>query len=390
MKPLTKRLIALVVFVLIGVVFIKPPSPPDDEEVVVVTPPEPIKISIVAALPVEPWVSQAAEVYNSEARMVEGREIIVEIIPMDGLSARHKWENEGFDRVPTVWVPESRVWVDQANVAVVERTGRDIFLAGGPYRTQPVVLSPMVWGIWDEAYKTLVEHFGTEQISWDQIYEAAVIGEWSKLGEKENTGKFKLVIPHPKRDPAGLTAIVGAGAEHFDKSTVSTQELQDSEFLDWLSELFDTVVDFSPAAAEDMLLFGRSNGDAGQIVESYLLSNMDGIVTRWGHSLQIVYPDPIAWFDFPYAIYMGPETSTEEKQAALDFKNYLLTTDQQAAALEFGLRTVCAECPTSGGLISKWKDVGVAEIIPSDSRMGSASRSGLDALTKSFVEKYEE
>jgi len=139
-----------------------------------------------------------------------------------------------------------------------------------------------------------------------------------------------------------------------------------------------------------MLLFGRSNGDAGQIVESYLLTNMEGLEDRWDQPLVIVYPDPIAWFDFPYAIYMGQETTAEEKQAALGFKDYLLTTDQQAAALDFGLRPACAECSSSGGLISRWQAFGVMEIIPSASRMRPASRSGMEALTRWYVEQYEE
>jgi hypothetical protein len=139
-----------------------------------------------------------------------------------------------------------------------------------------------------------------------------------------------------------------------------------------------------------MFLFGRSNGDAGQIVESYLLTNMEGLVKRWNQPLIIIYPDPIAWFDFPYAIYMGKETSALEKQAASDFKDYLLSADQQAAALRFGLRPASAECPSTGGLVSKWKGLGVTERIRSSSRMRAASRKGLEALSKWYIAKYEE
>jgi hypothetical protein len=117
---------------------------------------------------------------------------------------------------------------------------------------------------------------------------------------------------------------------------------------------------------------------------------MEGLQNRWDQPLVIVYPDPIAWFDFPYAIYMGQETSAEEKQAALDFKNYLLTADQQVAAQEFGLRPACTECPTGGGLIARWQAVGVQEKIPSAARMRPASRRGLEGLTEWYVENYEQ
>ncbi len=361
------------------------------QEPMVTSPPEvPIRVQVISAVPAYDWVNSAADSFNAQGNKIDGRVIEVEIIAMDGLSALNKWGQGEFDPLPTVWLAESRTWVDQANLAALERTQQDIFLMGGRYRAQPVVLSPLVWGIWKDAHQTLSTHFGTEQISWDEIHEAAVIGQWQNMGGQEEWGRFKLVVAHPKRDPAGLVAIVGAAGEYYDKPTISAQELQDPNFLIWLATQFDTVVDFSPFGAENMLLFGRSNGDAGQIVESYLLIKMEGLENRWGQALQIVYPDPIAWFDFPYAIYMGQETSALEKQAALQFKEYLLTADQQAAALDFGLRPACAECPSNGGLISRWQENGVRENIPSASRMRPASRSGLEALTKWYVETYEE
>lgn len=394
MKPFTIILIVVVILVAIAGIVVRVIDIRKGEPPVVPTPtpvpPEPVAISIIAAVPVEPWVTRAAELYNTEEHFVQGSKVTIEVIPMDGLSALNKWARGEFTPVPTVWIAESRAWVDQANIAALERTGQDIFLAGGRYRAQPIVLSPLVWGIWKDAYDTLVNHTGTNQISWDELHEAAVIGHWKDMGGNEENGQFKLVVAHPKRDPAGLTAMVGAAGEYFDKPVVTAKELQNPRFLDWLSKLFDTVVDFSPFGVENMFLFGRSNGDAGQVVESYLLVNMEGLEKRWKQPLIIVYPDPIAWFDFPYAIYMGKETSAEEKQAALDFKNYLLSANQQAVALDFGLRPASAESSSSGGLISQWKELGVMENIPSSSRMRAASRKGLDALTKWYVGKYEE
>ena len=390
MKLLTKLLIALVIVVaIIGIVmrFIEFRGEPPP---VAVSPKEPIEISIIVALPVEPWVTNAAEAYNTEGHFVEGRKVSIEVIPMNGLAALNKWARGEFNQAPTAWLAESRTWVNQANLAALDRTGQDIFLNGGRYRAQPVVLSPLVWGIWKDAYRTLVDYSGTKQISWDELHKAAVVGDWKDMGGDKDWGQFKLVVAHPKRDPAGLTAMVGAAGEYFDKPIVTVKQIEDPHFQKWLSELFDTVVDFSPFGVENMLLFGRSNGDAGLIVESYLLINMEGLEKRWKQPLEIVYPDPIAWFDFPYAIYMGKETSAEQKQAALYFKEYLVSADQQASALDFGLRPASAECSSSGGLISKWKGRGVLEIIPSASRMRAASSKGLDALAKWYVAKYEE
>ena len=129
-----------------------------------------------------------------------------------------------------------------------------------------------------------------------------------------------------------------------------------------------------------MLLFGRSNGDIGMILESDLLTNMEPLIMRHEQLLEIIYPDPIAWFDFPYAIYAGDETSVVEKEAALAFKHYLLSAEQQIRALDYGLRPTCPECPTTGGLIAQWEERGVHARVPSTTRMRIASRSGLESL----------
>lgn len=352
--------------------------------------PEPLNVTIITAIPIEPWVSQAADQFNADNRFVNGRPVQVEVIPQQGLAALNKWSRGEFDPVPTAWLAESRIWVDQANAAALDRTGQDIFLLGGQYRAQPIALSPIVWGVWEDTYQTLSSYFDTEALSWDELHTAAIEDDWSVLGGDEEWGGFKLVVAHPTRDPAGLSTMVGAAGEYFDNPGVTTEELQDPEFLNWLADLFDTVIDFSAVGPENMLLFGRSNGDAGQMAETYLLLNMAGVVERWGQPLRIVYPDPLAWFDFPFAIYMGLETSAEEKQAALAFKEYLLSAEQQDIALEFGLRPACPDCPSFGGLLAEWQEIGVEEEIPSASRLRNASVRGLDSLTEWYIERYEE
>ena len=355
-----------------------------------VTPLEPLGIRVIVALPLEGWLREAATRFNSQERQQGGYRLQVEVIAEDGLSARNNWARGSYDPLPTAWIAESRTWVDQANEAAQGRTGQDIFLLGGRYRAQPIALSPLVWGIWQDAYQSLSSHFNREHISWLEMHEAALQRRWENIGGSSSEGLFRLVVAHPRRDPAGLTAMVGAAGAYYQKPNVSSEELQDPEFLAWLAVKLDTVVDFSPFGAENMLLFGRSNGDAGQILESYLLGQMESLQNRWEQPLRIIYPDPVAWFDFPYAVYMGPETNATEKEAALLFKEYLLSSEEQAQALEFGLRPACAECPSDGGLIAQWSSVGVAVNVPSSSRMRGASRSGLDALTAWYVASYED
>lgn len=358
--------------------------------------PRAVTVRIVSALPAEPWVSAAAKTYNAENHSIEGARITVEIIPMDGVTALNRWAKNDFDTIPTVWLAETRDWVNQANNLIVESRGQDVFLAGGEYRDQPVALSPEVWAIFKSRYDVLKAYFqpklGGKDLSWQQIHDAAVAADWVALGGRTEWGRFKLVIPDPKRDPAGLAAMVGAAGAYYGRASVTADDLSNPQFLKFLQESLDSVVDFSPFGVENMLLFGYSNGDAGQIVESHLLVNMEGLQRRWKEPLVIIYPDPITWFDFPYAIYMGKETTALEKNAALEFKRYLLTDDLQRTTLRFGLRPASPNVPAQGegSLIARWASMGFLENVPSASRMRPAPRTGLTDLAAWFQKRYEQ
>ncbi|MBC7317194.1 MAG: hypothetical protein H5T70_12290 [Chloroflexi bacterium] len=103
--------------------------------------PDPLMVRVVVALPVEPFVRQAAEQFNAEKHTLEGHPITVDIVPIDGLVALGRYERGDMDPLPTVWIPDSRYLVELANNTFKEQRGRDIFLTGGEYRARPIATS---------------------------------------------------------------------------------------------------------------------------------------------------------------------------------------------------------------------------------------------------------
>ena len=149
------------------------------------------------------------------------------------------------------------------------------------------------------------------------------------------------------------------------------------------------VTDFSSLSAysaEDLALFGYSMGDGGQLLESDLLTHMAGIQSRWQEPLVIVYPEYITWFDFPFTIWMGPETTAAEKNAALEFERYLLSPDIQQQAVLQGLRPANPDVPLDGegSPFVKWRDQGILLVVPRSSAMRSPDRDVLDSLLRWF------
>ena len=350
--------------------------------------PQSLEVRIVCALPVEPFVREAANKYNAENHKLEGHAIRVSVEPMDGLAAMGRYEREQMTPLPTVWIPDSRYLVELVNATYKEKLSRDIFLTGGEYRARPIAISLFSWGIYSSRAQVLRAKYG--EIDWRAIHDAAISkGGWPELGGPADWGYFKLVVPNPRKNVGGLSAMIAAAGEYYGKTDISVADVTNPDFQKWLKELMSAVTDFSSLGSysvENLALFGYSMGDGGQLLESDLLVNMAGIQTRWQDPLVIVYPKYVTWFDFPYTVWMGEETTALEKNAALAFESYLLQPDVQKRAGEMGLRPANTEVPItdSNSLFVKWKDQGAMTVVPRTTRMRSPDREVLLALLRWF------
>ena len=350
---------------------------------------QPLQVRVVSALPIEPWIQDATQKFNAEKRNLDGRTIVVTVTPMDSVTAMGKWDRGEFNPIPTVWIPDSRYLVDLVNATYSEKLGRDIFLTDGEYRARPLATSLFSWGIYKSRADVLKKKYNNT-IDWKVIHDAAIAkGGWPEIGGEQGWGYFKLIVPNPHKNAAGLLAMVAAAGEYYDKTTITTEDVTNPKFQAWLKELMGSVTDFSSLSAysvEDLALFGYSVGDGGQLLESDLLVNMGGIQTRWADPLVIEYPKYLTWFDFPFTIWMGPETTAAEKNAALEFEKYLLSAPIQQAAVLRGLRPANTDVSISGAdtLFAKWKSQGALVVVPRTTRMRPPDRDTLRALLRWF------
>jgi hypothetical protein len=371
--------------------------------------PAEITVRVITALPVEIWVRSAATAYNATSPSIEGVPVSVEIVAMDGLTALGRWDRNTFGALqpgttpedldsaaraaladfPTAWIPESRYLVELANASYKERLGRDVFLTDGEYRARPIATSLLTWGLYQSRARVLQETFG--QISWASIHDAAIArGGWPELGGDPAWGYFKLVVPNPNKNVAGLHAMIAAAGEYYERPDISVADVTNLAFQRWLEELMGAVTDFSSASAytaEDFALFGYSVGDGGQLLETDLLLNMEGILTRWEDPIDLYYPRYVTWFDFPFSVWVGPETSALQKNAALDFQRYLLSDEQQQAGLSYGLRPANPRVPLDAvpdSLFVTWRDRGVEAVVPRSDAMRNPDRDVLLALLRWF------
>jgi hypothetical protein len=350
--------------------------------------PKAIEVRVVCALPVEPFVQAAAKTFNVGNHKLDGSAIHVTVEPMDGLTAMGRWERDQMTPIPTVWIPDSRYLVELVNATLKETRGRDVFLTGGEYRLRPIAVSLFSWGIWTSRLQVLRAKYG--DVDWAAIHDAATAkGGWPELGGPAEWGYFKLVVPNPRKNVAGLAAMIAAAGEYYHKTDITVADVTNPEFQKWLKELMNAVTDFSSLGSysvENLALFGYSMGDGGQLLESDLLLNMAGMQTRWQDPVAIVYPTYITWFDFPFSIWMGDETTAQEKNAALAFQSYVLQADVQQGAVKLGLRPGNSEVSITGAdsLFVQWKDQGVVTVVSRTTQMRWPDRNVLLALLRWF------
>ena len=377
---LTVILVGVAVFLLLG------PSETSSNQVSTAEG-EPIEVTIVAALPIEPWVSEAARQFNAENHTLEGHPIQVNVIAMDGLAAMGRYEREEMDPFPTAWIPDSRYLVELVNATYKTKLGRDVFLSDGEYRARPIAISLFAWGIYDSRAGVLEDTYG--EIDWLTIHDAAIApGGWREIGGDGEWGYFKLIVPHPRKNIGGLAAMVSAAGEYYDKPSIGVDDITNPDFQTWLKELMGSVSDYSSLGAypgENLALFGYSAGDGGQLLESDLLINMAGSMNRW-EPLQILYPKYVTWFDFPFTVWIGPETTALEKNAALEFEKYLLSPDVQAQAVGYGLRPVSGQINVDqpGSPFVERQANGVTPIVERTTAMRNPDRDVLLALLRWF------
>ena len=404
--------IILVAIVIVGASLVWRALSPDSAspaEGLTVEHPDTVTVRVLTALPVEPWVRSGADAFNAGNPTVDDVPVRVEIVAMDGLTALGRWDRNDFgalppdalpenlteeelaalDDFPTAWIPDSRYLVELANASYKERLGRDVFLTDGEYRARPVAVSLFTWGIYESRARVLENQFG--DITWSSIHDAAIArGGWPELGGDAGWGYFKLVVPNPHKNVGGLAAMIAAAGEYYERTDIGVDDITNPEFQAWLSELMGSATDFSSASAytaEDFALFGYSVGDGGQLLESDLLQNMQGILTRWDDPLLLYYPRYVTWFDFPFTVWIGPETSALEKNAALAFQRFLLSKAQQQAALAYGLRPANPTVPLDASpdsLFVQWQDRGVEPVVPRADAMRSPDRDVLLALLRWF------
>ncbi|MEO5953778.1 MAG: substrate-binding domain-containing protein [Chloroflexia bacterium] len=334
-----------------------------------VNPKPPLNISVLYSAELRNWLQPAADAFNAQKKKIGEQTVQVTIETLDDGSALR--EIVAGRRKPTAWIPASAIWVNLLNQQWRANHQSDLLLRSGEYGTTPMVLTPMVFVMF--ADKAAAFSKGRD-VDWNQIQQAVTNPEgWKALGGDENWGRVKYSQTDPSTSNAGLLAVTLATYTYFNKTGgLTSDDLNNPDYQKWIDGLASGLVEDTPPTAqqqmEDVLRYGPSKYDVVSIYESLVAQQIKNAPGRFGTELKVFYPRLNIWSDYPFSILVGEDSTADEKDAALLFRNFLYSAPVQKDALNVGFRPANPDVPLltndPNNPFNRYKDAGLEINIP--------------------------
>jgi Ca-activated chloride channel family protein len=312
-------------------------SPNDDTPTAVAAtlPADAIVVEIHSSNTKEDWMNQVIDSFNAAGHEVNGKPIVVTVF--------HVGSGSSMDDIlagkiqPVVWSPGSDLWVTAVNQRWRDRTGRPLTEESCP----ATLRLPLTIAMW----QPMAEALGWPEaaIGWDDLADLSTDPEgWSAYGHPE-WGEFKFGHPHPEHSNSGMLSLV---AEVY-----SAVGQTDGLTVDSVKS--DAVLNSVGAVEQHVFHYGKTDTDIlmrmTQRGPEYLhaVTSYEANVIKWNRDhgdelrfpLVAIYPDDgTFWVENPYCILDADWVSDEQGEAAATFRDYLLSPEQQARAIDWGLR----------------------------------------------------
>lgn len=253
---------------------------------------------------------------------------------------------DGTDR-PVLWSPADSLVANLLASDWQTKNQSALFPTTGDAAPQPLVLTPMVFVVWEERARVLVDPAAAgsnaaAQLTWKTIRKAVTSPTgWAGIGGKPGWGFVTLGQTDPGKSNSGLQALALMAYEHFHiTSGLTVEHLLDPKFQDFVKDIERGVQRFEPSTGTfmtDMIRFGPSRYDIAVVYESLAVSQLTNAEGRWG-SLHIYYPSVTIWSDHPVVRLDAPWVSADQARAGEQLIAFLRSKEIQSTAVQFGFR----------------------------------------------------
>ena len=301
-----------------------------------------LHISFLYSSEKQAWVDAVTSTFNqSNAKTASGKVIYVDTKPLG--SGEIMSDILAGTEQPTLWSPASGIWVPLINDAWTQKQGKDLISE----TCKNAVLSPIVIMMW----KPMAEALGWPQkdIGWADIAQIATDPKgFASYGHPE-LGKFRFGHTHPDYSNSGLQTIIAlAYAARNQQKRLTVADVQDPKTADFIKNVESAVAHYGSSTGffgTAMISRGTSYLSAAVVYESVVVSSYSA-KTPPEFPLVAIYPKEGTFqSDHPMCIPDASWISTEQKEAANIYRDYLLSKPAQQQALQFGFRPSDPDIP---------------------------------------------
>lgn len=294
------------------------------------------EISFLYSTEKKEWVEAAAAAFQKENPSVR-----VNLVGKGSLDAAQSIL-DGRDK-PTVWSPADSAVLRMLEADWATEPARGpLFSSTGDDAPQPLVITPLVFVVWEDRASVLLKAHEGKVVSWKTIHKAVASDQgWPTIGGKPDWGFVKLGHTDPTRSNSGLQAMLLASFEYYNKrSGLMVGDLLDPKYQEWIKQMEKGVSKFETSTGTfmtDMVRFGPSKYDIAVVYENLAISQIANAQGRWGN-LKVYYPPLTLWSDHPAAMLQAEWVTPKQKEAARQWLAYLRSRPVQERALTFGFR----------------------------------------------------
>ncbi|NJK79764.1 MAG: VWA domain-containing protein [Chloroflexaceae bacterium] len=304
-----------------------PGTPPDQ------APANAITISIAYSPEKEGWLTDRIAAFNAQRVALGEQPVFVEGLNKSSGVARTEIRNGQLD--VTVWSPSASTWLE----VLKQETGNEAIAVSN----QPLVLTPVVISMW----RPMAEAMGwpDEPIGWGDML-ALIEDEqgWGSYGHPE-WGRFSWGHTDPEVSTTALSTLIAEFYAATGKQRgLTVEDVTNETSLQFIRDLGQGIKHYgynTLVFSENMRKFGLSYISAFPMEEITLIEfNKSGPPEQ----LVAIYPEEgTFWHDNPFIIMAS--ASTEQREAAELFYDYLLTEASQQLAMSYGFRPANVNVP---------------------------------------------
>ena len=245
---------------------------------------------------------------------------------------------------PVIWSPASRLELNRLNYQWMKaHNSQEIIPASTDLAPQSLVQSPIALAVWQTRADAL--RAKASVIDWDSVHMAVMGKGWSDFGHPD-WGHITLGQTYPYLSNSGLLAITLMAYAYAQKTNgpqfLSASYINNNPGLWNYIQVFENAVGGFGQSSETYftgtILPEGHNHSITITYENLVLLYQHQAMQSGGEPLEIFYPSQEAVSDHPFAVLDAPWVSDEQKSAAKQFRQFLLSHDQQIQALKYGFR----------------------------------------------------